>query len=408
MHVDLHPSQRENPEAARASELISACVHCGFCLATCPTYLDSADERDSPRGRIYLVKQLLEEGSAGSATRTHLDRCLTCRSCETTCPSGVQYGSLVDIGRGMLEQQLPRPLPERGLRSLLRYTLTRPALFSRLLRLGQLLAPLLPASLANRVPPRQQPGQRPQPRHSRRVLVLEGCVQAAATPATNAALARILDRLGISLESVKGAGCCGAVNYHLGAHADGLDNMRRNIDAWWPAVEAGAEAIVSTATGCGSLLADYGELLAGDPAYAEKARRIASLSRDAAEIIAAEDLQALAIDSRPGPVAVHTPCSQYHGLKQPQSVKQILARAGFELSASTDDHLCCGSAGTYSILQPERSERLRQRKLAALEAGQPRVIVTANVGCQLHLGEQSRAPVRHWLELLDPGAEHEN
>ncbi|RLQ22423.1 glycolate oxidase iron-sulfur subunit [Seongchinamella sediminis] len=402
MHVELHPSYRDKPEATRASELISACVHCGFCLATCPTYLDTADERDSPRGRIYLVKQLLEEGTASSATRTHLDRCLTCRSCETTCPSGMQYGSLVDIGRGMLEQQVPRPLPERGFRALLRYTLTRPALFSRLLQLGRLLAPLLPAPLAGKIPPRQQPGQRPRAVHSRRVLLLEGCVQAAATPTTNAALARILDRLGISLETVAGAGCCGAVNYHLGAHADGLDNMRRNIDAWWPAVDAGAEAIVSSATGCGSLLADYGQLLAHDPAYADRARRIASLSRDAAELLAGEDLQALAVDSGQGPVAVHTPCSQYHGLKQPRLVQRILSEAGFELSATRDDHLCCGSAGTYSILQRERSERLRERKLRALETGQPQLIVTANVGCQLHLGEQSRAPVRHWLELLDP------
>jgi len=320
----------------------------------------------------------------------------------------MQYGSLLDIGRGMLEEQVPRPLPERGFRSLLRHILSRPALFSGLLKLGQLAAPLLPAALARKIPPRQQPGSRPGAAHARRMVLLEGCVQAAATPATNAALARILDRLGISLVKVSGAGCCGAVNYHLGAHADGLDNMRRNIDAWWPAVEAGAEAVVSSATGCGSLLADYGELLAHDPDYADKARRISSLNRDAAQILAGEDLRPLDIDTRQRPVAVHTPCSQQHALQQPLLVKQILAAAGFELSETRDDHLCCGSAGTYSILQKERSERLRDRKLLALQAGQPELIVTANVGCQLHLGEQSQTPVRHWLELLDPAADPGN
>lgn len=408
MHVEAHPRYRNDPQAERASELISACVHCGFCLATCPTYLDEADERDSPRGRIYLIKQLLEAGEAGSATRTHLDRCLTCRSCETTCPSGMQYGKLLDIGRGMLEEQVPRPPLERGFRALLRHILSRPALFSGLLKPAQLVAPLLPQALARKIPPRQQPGSRPDTAHARRMLLLEGCVQAAATPATNAALARILDRLGISLEAAPGAGCCGAVNYHLGAHSDGLDNMRRNIDAWWPAVEAGAEAIVSSATGCGSLLVDYGELLAHDPDYADRARRISALCRDAAEILAEEDLRSLKPAPGPGPVAVHTPCSQQHALKQPQLVKQILAAAGFQLSQTQDDHLCCGSAGTYSILQKQRSNRLRERKLLALEAGKPQLIVTANVGCQLHLGEQSQAPVRHWLELLDPAADHGN
>jgi glycolate oxidase iron-sulfur subunit len=320
----------------------------------------------------------------------------------------MQYGSLLDIGRGMVEEQVPRPLPERGLRMVLRQVLSRPALFSGMLKLGQLLAPLVPAALARKIPPRQRAGRRPRAVHTRRMLLLEGCVQAAATPATNAALARILDRLGISLVTVSGAGCCGAVNYHLGAHADGLDNMRRNIDAWWPAVEAGAEAILSSATGCGSLLADYGELLADDPAYADKARHISALCRDAAQVLAEEDLQTLDIDTRPGPVAVHTPCSQQHALKQPLLVKQILVSAGFELCETRDDHLCCGSAGTYSILQKQRSEDLRNRKLQALEAGQPQLIVTANVGCQLHLGEQSQAPVRHWLELLDPAADREN
>ncbi len=408
MHVELHPRYSNDAQAQRAGDLISACVHCGFCLATCPTYLDQADERDSPRGRIYLLKQLLEQGEAGEVTRTHLDRCLTCRSCETTCPSGMQYGNLLDIGRNMLEEQAPRPPLERGFRWLLRQTLSRPALFSTGLKLGQWFKPVLPTSISKKIPQRQRPGTVPANNHRRRMLVLAGCVQAAATPATNAALTRILDRLGISLESVPGAGCCGAVNYHLGAHDDGLDNMRRNIDAWWPAIEAGAEAVVSSATGCGSMLEDYGELLAHDPQYAAKAGRISALCKDAAEVIAAENLQPLNIDTRRGTIAVHTPCSQQHALKQPLLVKQILIGAGFELAQTRDDHLCCGSAGTYSILQRERSARLRERKLIALQEHRPQLIVTANVGCQLHLGEESETPVRHWLELLDPAADHGN
>ena len=408
MHVEMHPSYSDNDQAQRAGDLISACVHCGFCLATCPTYLDQADERDSPRGRIYLLKQLLEKGEAGTATQTHLDRCLTCRSCETTCPSGMQYGKLLDIGRVMVEEEVPRPPMERGFRWLLRHTLSRPALFSNLLMMGRLFKPILPSSLSRKIPQRQSCGVSPGNTHSRQMLLLQGCVQAAATPATNAALARILDRLGVSLKAVPSAGCCGAVNYHLGAHDDGLDNMRRNIDAWWPAIEAGAEAVISSATGCGSLLVEYGDLLAHDPQYAAKASRISALSKDAAEIIAGENLQPLEIDTRTGPIAVHTPCSQQHALQQPQLVKQILTRAGFELARTRDDHLCCGSAGTYSILQRERSSRLRERKLVALQEDNPQLIVTANVGCQLHLGEASLAPVRHWLELLDPGPDHEN
>ena len=403
MHVELHPRYSDDPDANRAGDLISACVHCGFCLATCPTYLDSADERDSPRGRIYLLKQLLEEGQAGEATRTHLDRCLNCRSCETTCPSGMQYGKLADIGRGMLEQEVPRAAGDRMFRTLLRHTLSRPSLFAALLRVGQFLRPIIPGELRKKIPVVQIPGALPQQVHARQVLALSGCVQAAATPTTTAAATRILDKLGISLVVVPDAGCCGAVNYHLGAHADGLDNMRRNIDAWWPMVEAGAEAIVSAATGCGSLLAEYGDLLAHDPLYADKARKVASLCRDIAELLVEEDLTSLEIDSDIGPVAVQTPCSQQHALKQPDTVKHILASAGFTLAQTRDDHLCCGSAGTYSILQRERSERLRQRKLESLQGDSPLTIVTANVGCQLHLAEESTVPVRHWIELLDPG-----
>lgn len=402
MHVELHESLAHDTRAQQASGLISACVHCGFCLATCPTYLDTGDERDSPRGRIYLVKQLLEQGDAGAITREHLDRCLTCRSCETTCPSGMEYGQLVDLGRGLVEEKAPRAAPQRAGRRLLRAVLRPPRLFAALLRIGQWLRPLLPGSLARRVPRATNPGAWPAPRHARRMLVLAGCVQSAATPGTNAAAARVLDRLGISLVEIARAGCCGAVDYHLGAHAMGLDAARRNIDAWWQALDAGAEAIVSSASGCGAMLADYARLLADDPAYADRAARVSAAHRDLAEVLAAEDLAPLSPSSPGGPTAVHIPCSQQHALGHPNLVRELLARAGFSLAATTEDHLCCGSAGTYSVLQADTSQRLRARKLAALCAGEPTQIVTANVGCQLHLGESAEVPVRHWIELLDP------
>lgn len=402
MHVELHDTLATDTQSRRAAELISACVHCGFCLATCPTYLDRADERDSPRGRIYLIKQLLESGEASEQTRTHLDRCLTCRSCETTCPSGMQYGQLLDIGRGMVEQQAPRAMPQRLFRRLLRKTMSRPKLFGALLRCGQLLRPLLPASIRVQIPSAQTLAPAATGGHPRKMLVLDGCVQSAATPRTNNAAQRVLDRLGITLVYAPAATCCGAVDYHLGAHQDGLDHMRRNIDAWWPHIETGAEAIISSATGCGSMLADYGELLGNDTRYADKARRISGLSRDIAHVLHTEDLSVLRLDTDIGPVAVHTPCSQQHALKQPRLVQDILTDAGFQLARTRDDHLCCGSAGTYSILEPATSDRLRTRKLEALCADDPAVIATANVGCQLHLGQRSGVPLCHWIELLDP------
>jgi glycolate oxidase iron-sulfur subunit len=268
VHVELHPAIKDNADAGRAAALISACVHCGFCLETCPTYLARRDERDSPRGRIYLIKQLLESGTASAQTHTHLDRCLTCRSCETTCPSGVQYGKLLDIGRDLMEQRVPRPALQRGLRWLLRRGLTVPGLFGAGLRLSQWLRPALPRALRRQVPARQESGVVPVQLHPRRMILLQGCVQQAATPATNAAARRVFDRLAITLQPVSGAGCCGALNRHLAAREDSLDDLRRNIDSWWPQIEAGAEAIVSSATGCGSMLADYGDLLAHDLAYA--------------------------------------------------------------------------------------------------------------------------------------------
>tara|TARA_R110000823_G_scaffold132777_7_gene261292 strand:- start:26827 stop:28038 length:1212 start_codon:yes stop_codon:yes gene_type:complete len=401
MHVKLHPELEDNPQAQHAAALASACVHCGFCLETCPTYLDARDERDSPRGRIYLVAQLLESASAGSATRTHLDRCLTCRGCETTCPSGVEYGQILDIGRALVEDAAHRPADSRAARWLLRTLFTRHWLLQPALRCAQLLRPLLPAKLRSQVPPRQSSGARPGQQHSRRMLMLAGCVQRAATPRTNAAAQRVLNRLGITLFAAPSAGCCGALNYHLAAHADGLDDIRRNIDAWWPHIEQGVEAIVSSASGCGAMLADYGRLLASDPLYAEKAERVSALSRDLADVVSNEDLSSLIPEKNRGKVALHTPCTLTHAQQLPQLLEQMLRRAGITLAATRDSHLCCGSAGTYSILQPQAAARLRDKKLSALGVDHPSLIATANVGCQLHLQTAADIPVKHWIELLD-------
>ena len=401
MHVELHPRFADTAEGQTAKALTSACVHCGFCLATCPTYVDSRDERDSPRGRIYLIKHLLESGTASAPTRIHLDRCLTCRNCETACPSGMQYGALLDIGRGLLEQQAPRPVVSSSLRTLLRFVFSRPQLLGALLALGQTARPLLPARLRRKIPVRQLPGAVPTEQHARTMLLLEGCVQRAATPNTNAAARRVLSRLGISLINAPQAGCCGAVHYHLAAHADGLDNMRRNIDAWWSYIENGAEAIVSSASGCGAMLVDYGRLLATDPAYAEKARRVSQLCRDLGEILLEEDLGKLEINTQIGKVAIHTPCTLHHALQQPQLLATLLGRAGFDIACSTQKLLCCGSAGTYSILQSDISERLLASTLRILTSKQPALIATANIGCQLHLQSAAQVPVVHWIELLD-------
>jgi glycolate oxidase iron-sulfur subunit len=401
MHVELHPRFVATAEGQHARALTSACVHCGFCLTTCPTYLDSRDERDSPRGRIYLIRQLLESGEAGDQTQLHLDRCLTCRNCETACPSGMQYGELLDIGRGLMEQQSPRPLASKSLRWLLRFVFTRPLLLGTMLAMGQIARPLLPAALRQKIPPRQARKVLPKEEHARTMLLLEGCVQRAATPATNAAARRVLDRLGISLVAAAKAGCCGAVDYHLAAHDAGLDHMRRNIDAWWPHIENGAQAIISSATGCGAMLVDYGRLLAADPRYAEKARRVSELTRDLAEILLAEDLDKLAANTDLGRVAIHAPCTMQHALKQPDLLDTLLRRSGFDIAHTTQRTLCCGSAGTYSILQSPISERLRDSTLQILTGDQPALIATANIGCQLHLQAAATVPVLHWIELLD-------
>jgi glycolate oxidase iron-sulfur subunit len=401
MHTQLHHRYQHSVDARRAQQLLNACVHCGFCLETCPTYLETRDERDSPRGRIYLIRELLETGTTAEPTRQHLDRCLTCRSCETTCPSGVQYAQLAEIGQHLANDTAPRPRLQGLLRRMLGAVISRPTLFRLLLRCGQLLRPALPAVLRLQIPPRQTRQPVPASAAARTLLVLEGCVQAAATPNTNEAARRVCAALGISLQSAPRAGCCGAVQQHLGGAAAARDNMRHNIDAWWPAIEAGTEAIVTTASGCGSMLRDYGRLLADDPAYATRAARVSALARDLGEVLLAEDLGALAADTGCGAVAVHTPCSLQHALNQPDLLSTLLQKAGFRLARTEESHICCGSAGTYSLLQPTLSQALRRRKQAALTVDAPACIVTANIGCQLHLANAD-VPVMHWIELLDP------
>jgi glycolate oxidase iron-sulfur subunit len=405
MQTNLAEFIRGTPEGREADAILRKCVHCGFCTATCPTYQLLGDELDGPRGRIYLVKLLLEGAPATVKTQVHLDRCLTCRSCESTCPSGVQYGHLVDIGRAIVGKTVKRPLWQRVLRGFLRAALPRPWLFTPALRLAQLLRPLLPPALAAKVPARQAAGPRPAPRHRRRMLLLEGCVQPAMAPQINAAAARLLDALDISLVAVPNAGCCGALRLHLDAPEDARDDARRNIDAWWPLIESGCEAIVITASGCGVTVKEYGHLLALDAHYADKALRVASLARDVAEVVAAEGERLLPLLARGAGgggerIAFHAPCSLQHGMQIRGVAEALLTGAGYELTAVPDAHLCCGSAGAYSILQPAIATRLRDNKLAALAGGMPQAIATANIGCLAHLQSGTRIPVCHWIELV--------
>ena len=400
MQTTLHPKFVDAPGAQQIERILRSCVHCGFCNATCPTYLELGDERDGPRGRIYLIKHLLESGSASEKSQAHLDRCLTCRACETTCPSGVQYGKLADFGRHALEEQLKRPLQQRLKRKLLRLVVPYRNRFAALLRVGQGMRFLLPQDLRAKVPQRQQRQQISSNQHNRMVVLLDGCAQSAATPNTNDAATRVLDRLGISAQRVPEAGCCGALSYHLSEHEEAREFIRKNIDALLPWIDKGAEAIVSAASGCGVMLKDYGEVMTDDPDYADTARKVSGLCLDLCELLAREDLSVLG-QAQNDPVALHCPCTLTHGLGLGNILRDVLERSGVSLTPTQEDHLCCGSAGSYSVLQPDMSQRLLEKKLVALNIGKPRGIVTANVGCQLHLATQSQLQVSHWIELLD-------
>ena len=403
MQTALADFIRDTPEGREADSILRKCVHCGFCTATCPTYLLLGDENDGPRGRSYLMKQALEGHEITDKTRLHLDRCLTCRACETTCPSGVQYGRLLDIGRKLVEEKTARPAGEIFRRRVLAEIVPHRRLFGFLLRLGRLARPLLPRKLAEKVPAAvPAAGAWPAPRHAREMLVLAGCVQPSLSPDINAAAARVLDRVGVSLVEIEGAGCCGALRFHVGYQERGLADMRALIDRWWPHVEAGAEAIVMTASGCGAVVKEYGHLLRNDPRYAEKAAKISAMTCDISEVIAAEvERLAPLLVRKGGRVAFHPPCTLQHGQALRGVTEKVLARAGFELTPVPDAHLCCGSAGTYSILEPDLSERLKANKLAALASGEPGQIVTANIGCQAHLQSGTGLPVKHWIVALE-------
>jgi glycolate oxidase iron-sulfur subunit len=405
MHTELSAAHAPLSAAQRAKAIIGSCVHCGFCLATCPTYQLLGNELDSPRGRIYLIKQMLEGASPSQVTVTHLDRCLTCRACETTCPSGVQYGKLVDIGRQMLETAPIRSPGERLLRSALGAALSRRAVFTAALRVGQWLRPLLPAAQAKRIPARVRSGAAPPvARHARRMILLQGCVQPALAPNINAAAARVFDRLGVSLLSVKEETCCGALNHHLGGTERALDQARRNVDVWSQLLDGGAEAIITSASGCGVMVKDYGELLRDDARYAARAERVSAATRDLCEVISVSDIVAIAGRDTRAPrarVAWQSPCTLQHGQKLTARVEPLLESAGFALTPVRDPHLCCGSAGTYSLLQRDLAVRLRSAKLSTLQEGSPTVIATANIGCLQHLGAAADVAVKHWIELID-------
>jgi glycolate dehydrogenase iron-sulfur subunit len=395
----------ETPAGREADGILRTCVHCGFCTATCPTYQLLGDELDGPRGRIYLIKEMLESGHASRATQLHLDRCLTCRACETACPSGVRYGRLLEVGRHHLERVVPRSLRERLLRRALLGTLPHRRRFAALLGLARTLRPLVPARLRRRIPALPRAGAWPPSRHGRRMLVLGGCVQRATAPQINAAAARVLDGLGISLIEVED-GCCGALAHHLSYEDAARRQMRRNIDVWWPEIARGIEALVVTASACGAMIRDYGALLSDDPVYASRAARVSELFRDLSQVVAGElarpgvTLEVKSPRSSASRVAFHAPCTLQHGLKIRGLIEPLLERAGCLLTPVADSHLCCGSAGSYSLLQPAISHQLRANKLAALEAGTPDAIVTANIGCLMHLASGTDRPVRHWIEVL--------
>jgi glycolate oxidase iron-sulfur subunit len=398
------PSQLlDSPNIAEANAILRSCVHCGFCNATCPTYQLLGSELDGPRGRIYLIKEMLETGQASNKTRLHLDRCLTCRACETTCPSGVQYGRLVDIGREMVEAKAPRSVPQKLLRKAMLTVIPYTARMAVVLKLARLFRPLLPLHLRKKIPVTQLAFAPPVTAHARRMLVLQGCVQPLTAPNTNAAATRVLDKLGISLVSAPEAGCCGALHQHLADPDGARAMMRRNIDVWWPHIESGIEAIVMTASGCGVMVKDYAHALKDDAAYVHKAARISALTRDLSEILSGENLDKFAHVGQGIRVAYQSSCTLQHGQQLSGMVETILQRCGYELTPVADSHLCCGAAGTYTLLQAKLSGQLLENKLAALQAGKPEIIASANVGCQMHLASASNIPVRHWIELLEKG-----
>jgi glycolate oxidase iron-sulfur subunit len=403
MQTNLSPEYAGTVDGQAAEAILRKCVHCGFCTATCPTYQLLGDELDGPRGRIYLIKQVLEGAQSTRKTQLHLDRCLTCRNCESTCPSGVQYGHLVDIGRKLVDEKVERPLGEKALRWALKEGLPSP-LFAPAMKMGQAVRGMLPAALQNKIPAKQTAKAWPTREHARKVLMLGGCVQPAMSPNINASTARVLDAAGIQTVLAAKAGCCGAVKFHLNDHDGGKAQMRANIDAWWPHVESNAvEAIVMNASGCGVTVKEYGHILKDDAHYATKAARISALTKDLSELLPmlVAQLQGK-VKAAPGVMAFHPPCTLQHGQQLKGGVEKHLGDLGFDVKvANCEPHLCCGSAGTYSVLNPEIAYQLRDRKLGHLHDAQPVQILSANIGCITHLQSGTATPVRHWVEMLD-------
>jgi glycolate oxidase iron-sulfur subunit len=405
MQTKLADFIKDTPIGREAESIVRKCVHCGFCLATCPTYQLLGDELDSPRGRIYLIKQMLEGAEVSATTRLHLDRCLSCRSCESTCPSGVEYGALLEMGRELAEQRItePRPLQERAVRWLLKEG-TPSAAFKPAVQLADRLRNWLPQSLRDSVPVPRPRGTWPQRSHSRRMVVLAGCAQSAVAPDINAAAARVLDRLGIGLEEIASGDCCGAVRFHLEDAEGARRDARRIVDLASQLLAEGVETLVMTASGCGVFVRDYARLLADDARYADRARQVCGRVLDLCEVVHAERgalQQQMNDEVAASKLAFHSPCTLQHGQRIRGQIESLLQMAGYELTPVRDAHLCCGSAGPYALLQPELAAELRARKLAALSAGQPQGIATANIGCLMHLQARAELPVRHWIEYLD-------
>ncbi|MDH5436112.1 MAG: glycolate oxidase subunit GlcF [Gammaproteobacteria bacterium] len=383
-----------------AESILRACVHCGFCTATCPTYQLFNDELDGPRGRIYLIKDLLEGSKVTKKTQLHLDRCLTCLACETTCPSGVRYGKLIETGRELVEKKVGRSIGSRLQRMLMLFFIPHSGRFRFVLSLGRGFKYILPRHIKNKIPEKPKLEEIKQTNHARKMIIFEGCVQPVVSPEINNAVARVLDRSGISLIGIKEAGCCGAMHHHMASNRKSLKMIRNNIDAWWPHIESGAEAIVMTASGCGVMLKDYGDLLKHDQQYADKAKRISELTRDISEIVSTESANVIENQGQGRKVAFQSPCTLQHGQQITGVVESLLERAGYHLTEVPDSHLCCGSAGTYSLLQPVISGQLLTNKLTALQSGTPEIIATANIGCHMNLAGSSDLPVKHWIELL--------
>jgi len=399
MQTNIPQDILDTPQGKEANDILRSCVHCGFCTATCPTYQELGDELDGPRGRIYLIKEVLEGSEVTEKTQQHLDRCLTCRACETTCPSGVEYAHLTEIGKAIVEEKVGRPLGQRLLRSALVNILPNRTLFSALMAVGRIFRPVMPKSLKAKIPKGKKVVAYPAKEHLRKVLLIEGCVQPSMSPEIDVATAHVLDTLGIQILRTGQAQCCGAVENHLHAKEAGLNRVRANIDAWLPYIELGVESILSTASACALEIKEYAHLLKNDPEYADKAKVIADKARDLVEVLSVEDLSAFQLDA-PKRIAFHAPCTLQHGQHLNGSVEQVLQSIGYELMPVADAHLCCGSSGTYSILQPKLSTQLRENKLNHLLAGKPQLIATANVGCLHHLAAGTSMEVVHWVTLL--------